>query len=70
MWFEFQAEDELEAVAILAIAIVAGEKVSPVSITHAVNLLHQCEKNPMTVCDQLRAIGSELHDYKADGSIF
>lgn len=70
MCFKFQAEDVLEAVAILAIAIVAGEKVSPVSIAHAVTVLHQCGRNPMTVCDQLLAIGSKLHDYKDDGSIF
>lgn len=60
MIFEWQPEDEMEAIAILAIAIVVGEKIDNYSIVRAVNLLHSSGRNTSEICDRLQYMGNQL----------
>lgn len=69
MSFEYKAETELEAIVILTIAIVSGEKVGHTSIVNAVHTLHLEDEDPTYVCDRLVHIASELQHSKLDKSI-
>lgn len=69
MSFEYKAETFLEAIAILAIAIVAGEKVGHTSIVNAVHTLHLEDEDPTYVCDRLQHLASALQHSKRDKSI-